>query len=59
MNTNREEMLDRMIAVYGLEHPVTIQFAHLCETLEVNGWNDYLLEVLVKAHEESPNYEED
>lgn len=56
MSKNKENMIDRMINIYGFESPVTIQFCELCEN---NAMPDNLLEVIVKAHEECPCYEED
>jgi hypothetical protein len=31
MNNFRQKLLDTVIAKYGFEHPITINFAHLCE----------------------------
>lgn len=50
----REELLTRMIHLYGHEHFIVIQYAHLLETLEENEWNKKMLEILVAAHEASP-----
>lgn len=47
MNTKREELLSRMIRIYGFENPATIAFAQLAET-EIS---DYDLETIVIAHE--------
>lgn len=51
MSTKREELLTRVVRVYGLEHEVTRGFAELCED---NLMPDLLLEVLCKAHEVFP-----
>lgn len=51
MSTKREELLTRVVRVYGLEHEVTRGFAELCEDSLMP---DLLLEVLCKAHEVFP-----
>lgn len=47
----REELLTRMIRIYGFEHEVVIEFARLMEN---DSFSDEMLEVIVKAHEENP-----
>lgn len=47
----REEMLTRMIHLYGFEHEAVIQFAEL---MERDGVTDDVLETLVLAHEAHP-----
>lgn len=59
MTTYRENLLDRMIAIYGLEDPIVIQFAGMCERYANNAWNDDILRLLVEAHEVDPVFEED
>ena len=59
MTTYRENLLDRMIAIYGLEAPIVIQFAGMCERYENNAFNDDILRLLVEAHEADPVFEED
>jgi len=59
MTTYRENLLDRMIAIYGLEDPIVIQFANMCEKYTDNAWNDDVLRLLVEAHEADPVFEED
>ena len=59
MTTYRENLLDRMIAIYGLEDPIVIQFAGMCEKYTDNAWNDDILRLLVEAHEADPVFEED
>lgn len=54
----REQLMDRMIRIYGFENEIVIQFCEMCEKMENNEWNDKCLETLVKCHEESP-YNED
>ena len=48
MNAKREELLDRVIRVYGMEHEVTIGFAWLCEN---SYFTDSCLEALCELHE--------
>ena len=59
MTTYRENLLDRMIAIYGLEALIVIQFANMCEKYTDNAWNDDILRLLVEAHEADPVFEED
>lgn len=47
----REQLLDRMIRIYGFEHEVVIEFARMCES---DNFTDKDLEVIVEAHEASP-----
>lgn len=54
MNAMRENLLDRMIRIYGFENDIVIQFAELCERYADNAINDKMLTVLVEAHEASP-----
>lgn len=57
MNEMRENLLDRMIRIYGFEHEVVIEFARMCES---DAYTDKDLEVLVKCHEENPvGFDED
>ena len=51
----REELLSRMIRLYGFEHQVVIQFAELME----RPISDEVLETLVKCHEEHPLTEDE
>ena len=44
----REQLLDRMIRIYGFEHEVVIEFARMCES---DNFTDKDLEVIVEAHE--------
>lgn len=48
----REELITRMINIYGYEDPIVIQFCELCEKLDNTEWNNKCLTILVKAHEE-------
>ena len=55
MNTMRKNLIDRMIKIYGFEHPIVIRFADLCERLEDTEINDTILRLAVEAHEKFPN----
>ena len=59
MTEFRENLLTRMIHLYGFEHKAVITFADMCERWEPNEWNDTCLETLVKCHEEEPLLEEE
>ena len=50
----REQLLDRMIKIYGFEHEIVIEFARMCEEWLLTENNDKALEILVKCHEENP-----
>lgn len=51
MNAKREELLSRMIRIYGFEHEQVIEFAKLLERTHIPDEN---LEILVECHEEYP-----
>lgn len=55
MTTYRENLLDRMIRIYGFEHEIVIEFARLMET----EMSDHDLETIVKAHEEFPVFDDE
>lgn len=46
----REELLTRMIRIYGFEHEAVLEFAKLMES----DISDESLEVLVECHEQYP-----
>lgn len=54
----RENLIDRMIRIYGFEHLIVIQFADLCERMAHTEANNNALMTLVKAHEENPAFQE-
>ena len=54
MNTMRENLIDRMIRIYGFEHPSVIWFADLCERWKDTKDNDKVLRIIVESHEEFP-----
>jgi len=49
MSALRENLVTRMIRIYGYEHPAVIQFCELCENIY---FPDALLEVIVNNHEQ-------
>jgi hypothetical protein len=51
MSNYRESLVDRMINLYGYEHPAVIKFAELAEY-----WRggDNVLRVIVESHEAYP-----
>ncbi len=61
-NEFRNDLLTRMIHIYGFEHPLVIEFAEMCEKYTSTGlreqW-DNCLEMLVEAHEREPQYDTD
>lgn len=52
----REELLTRMIKLYGFEHEAVIQFAQLMARPQIS---DEILETVVKCHEEHPLWEDE
>ena len=54
MTKFRENLIDRMIRIYGYEHEIVLEFCRLCENWESNVWNDKCLEIVVEAHEAEP-----
>ena len=50
----REELMNRMIRLYGFESPITIDFCRLCEEWPNTEAYDNALATLVKCHEETP-----
>lgn len=54
MSDKRQELIDRMIKLYGFENQMVIEFCKLCENYTDNEWNDRCLTTLVEAHEADP-----
>lgn len=54
MTTYRENLIDRMIRLYGYEAQVVIDFANLCERLAESDINNNALRALVESHEVYP-----
>ena len=56
----REELMNRMIRLYGFESPITIDFCRLCEEWADTEACNNALTPLVKCHEEaSQSFEEE
>lgn len=56
MSDKREMLIQRIIRLYGLEHPITIQFCQLAERWADNTWNNKCLQLMVEAHEADPQF---
>ena len=57
MTEKREELLTRMIRIYGMEHEIVIMFAKYAENPK---FDEGLLETVVEWHEQNPyGWEED
>jgi len=52
----REQLLDRMIRLYGFEHEAVIAFAELVEN---DTFTDEMLNAIVEAHEAHPVEEDE
>ena len=52
MTTYRENLIDRMISLYGYENPAVIRFITYCERWENTSRNNMDLENIVHMHEE-------
>ena len=59
MNPMRENLIDRMIRIYGFEHPAVIRFTKLCERWEDTEINDTILRLAVESHEKYPKLDTD
>ena len=59
MNTMRENLIDRMVKIYGFEHPIVIRFTKSCERMEDNAIYDTILRLAVESHEKYPNLDID
>ena len=59
MSTMRKNLIDRMIKIYGVEHPAVIHFTELCERWEDTEISDTILQLAVETHEEYPNFDTD
>lgn len=52
----REQLIDRMIRIYGFENPIVIWFCRLCEEWEDTEEKNTFLKVIVESHEEYPQF---
>jgi hypothetical protein len=59
MTKFRENLLNRMIRIYGFEHEIVLDFAAMCEAWADNDWNNKCLAILVESHEADPVFLED
>ena len=59
MTDFRNELLTRMIHLYGFEHENVLDFARMCEEWRDDIAHDRILEMLVETHEEFPQYDDD
>ena len=59
MSNRRKSLIDRMIRIYGFEHPIVIEFCKLCESYADNEWDDQCLTILVEVHEANPRMDID
>ena len=59
MSNFRSTLLDRMIRIYGYEHPIVIEFCRICENYPSGAYWDKSLAVLVQSHERYPILDEE
>ena len=59
MTEYREKLIDRMVAIYGLENVYVLMFCELCQCWPVGfPWDNNLLEI-VEEHEDNPIFSEE
>ena len=58
-STMREQLMDRMIRIYGFEHEIVIAFCAMCETYPNTEAYEKMLRALVEWHEEFPVLDEE
>lgn len=51
MTEFRENLLTRMIRIYGFEHEITIKYANMLEKVPQTPTDDRALEIIVESHE--------
>ena len=56
MTDKREHLIDRMIHIYGFEHPIVLDFCKMCE---MDCMSDKALTTTVECHEMYPVLDED
>lgn len=62
MSDFRNDLLTRMIHLYGFEHPLVISFAEMCEKYtdeKSSAYWDKCLETVVDCHEKNPYFPEE
>ena len=50
----REQLIDRMIKIYGFEHEIVVAFYDVCKAFPNTEAYDRTLRVIVECHEEYP-----
>ena len=50
MNKYREQLVDRMIHIYGYENEIVIKFCEICEKDPDNAELDKMCELFVSSH---------
>lgn len=58
MSEFRKNLLNRMIAIYGENHPIVKDFIAFVNEYVENDWNNKCLDTLVQAHEWYIQHEE-
>lgn len=59
MDAKRNELIDRMVRLYGFENSIVIKFCEACEGWAQDEEHTRLLEIIAIAHEQSPIKGED
>jgi len=59
MSEFRNELLGRMIRIYGFESPLTIDFAWMCERYPAGEAYDKTLRIVVECNEAHPYISDD
>lgn len=59
MTEFRKELVNKIIAIYGFEHEITINITNLCERWANDRMHDRTLKVLVESHEMFPDLDDD
>jgi hypothetical protein len=59
MNELREQLLGRMIRIYGFEHGLVVDFAKVLEAWPEGEQYDKCLATIVECHEKSPLIEDE
>ena len=59
MNVKRNELIDRMVRLYGFGNPIVTEFSNMCKHWTQDEDHTHLLEVLVVSHEQFPIIDKD
>lgn len=57
MSEYREQLVDRMIRIYGYENEIVIKFCEICKKDPDNAELDKMCELFVSSHEQFPQIE--